>query len=188
MFFWGNGIRDGNGAGRMWGGWGGFKAIQGGASLRLCGVGGMWGGLKVSHVDLVELDILDFDVILDFETPTLESIPIVNEFPTVFPDDLSSISFEWKIDFGIDLLLDTQPISISPYRIQVNPKEIERNYPRHLPASDIQNFLGLAGYYRRFVKEFSSIASLLTTLTQKKKDQMVLWYIVMLHGLVLVVF
>ncbi|WMV09418.1 hypothetical protein MTR67_002803, partial [Solanum verrucosum] len=37
-----------------------------------------------------------------------------------------------------------------------------------LSPLDIRNFLGLAGYYRRFVEGFSSIASPLTTLNQKK--------------------
>ena len=35
----------------------------------------------------------------------------------VFPVDLPSIPPEWEIDFGIDLLLDTQHISIPPYRM-----------------------------------------------------------------------
>ncbi|KAH0644892.1 hypothetical protein KY284_032776 [Solanum tuberosum] len=52
---------------------------------------------------------------VDSETPSLESIPVVNEFLDVFPDDLPGIPPEREIDFGIDLLLDTQPISISPY-------------------------------------------------------------------------
>ncbi|WMV55140.1 hypothetical protein MTR67_048525 [Solanum verrucosum] len=49
------------------------------------------------------------------KTPTLESIPIVNEFPEVFPDDLLGVPLGREIDFGIDLLLDTQPISVPPY-------------------------------------------------------------------------
>ncbi|KAH0695201.1 hypothetical protein KY285_022298 [Solanum tuberosum] len=40
--------RDGNGAGR-----GGFKAMQGGTGLRLCGAGGMWGGLKLIFFKLM---------------------------------------------------------------------------------------------------------------------------------------
>jgi len=47
---------------------------------------------------------------IDSETPTLESVPGVNEFPEVFPENLHSIPPERKIDFGIDLLPDTQPI------------------------------------------------------------------------------
>ena len=33
--------------------------------------------------------------------------------------------------------------------------------------SEVRSFLGLAGYYRRFVKGFSMIATLLTRLVQK---------------------
>ncbi|XP_070025917.1 uncharacterized protein [Nicotiana sylvestris] len=48
---------------------------------------------------------------------TLQSVPIVNEFPTAFPDELPGIPPEREIDFAIDLLPDTQPISIPPYRM-----------------------------------------------------------------------
>ena len=34
-------------------------------------------------------------------------------------------------------------------------------------AFEIRSFLGLAGYYRRFVKDFSRLASPLTRLTRK---------------------
>ncbi|XP_070021321.1 uncharacterized protein [Nicotiana sylvestris] len=51
------------------------------------------------------------------EPTTLQSVPIVNEFPAVFLDELPGISPEREIDFAIDLLLDTQPISIPPYRM-----------------------------------------------------------------------
>ncbi|XP_049414749.1 uncharacterized protein LOC125877522 [Solanum stenotomum] len=54
---------------------------------------------------------------IDKEPMTLQSIPIVNEFPMVFPDDLPGIPPEREIDFAIDLLPDTQPISIPPYRM-----------------------------------------------------------------------
>ena len=51
------------------------------------------------------------------ESPTLESVPVVNEFPEVFPDDLPGVPPEREIDFGIDFLPNTQPISIPPYRM-----------------------------------------------------------------------
>ena len=44
-----------------------------------------------------------------------------------------------------------------------------KNWPRPLNPIDIRSFLSLAGYHRRFVNCFSSIASLLTTLTKKSK-------------------
>ncbi|KAH0672805.1 hypothetical protein KY290_025037 [Solanum tuberosum] len=54
--------------------------------------------------------------------------------------------------------------------IKVDPKKTDviRNWPRPLTPSDIRSFLGLAGYYRRFVEGFSSLASPMTKLTQKK--------------------
>ena len=51
------------------------------------------------------------------ETPTLQSVPVVSEFPDVFPDELPGLPPEREIDFTIDLLPDTQPISIPPYRM-----------------------------------------------------------------------
>ena len=54
--------------------------------------------------------------------------------------------------------------------IDVDPKktEVVKSFPRPLTPTDIRSFLGLAGYYRRFVDRFSSIVSPLTTLTQNK--------------------
>ncbi|XP_070057465.1 uncharacterized protein [Nicotiana tomentosiformis] len=54
---------------------------------------------------------------IDAEAPTLESVPVVNEFPVVFPDELSGIPLDREIDFGIDVMPDTQPKSIPPYRM-----------------------------------------------------------------------
>uniref|UniRef100_A0A1U7W8U7 RNA-directed DNA polymerase n=1 Tax=Nicotiana sylvestris TaxID=4096 RepID=A0A1U7W8U7_NICSY len=54
---------------------------------------------------------------IDNEPATLQSVPIVNEFPTIFPDELPGIPPEREIDFAIDLLPDTQLISIPPYRM-----------------------------------------------------------------------
>ncbi|XP_070039839.1 uncharacterized protein [Nicotiana tomentosiformis] len=47
----------------------------------------------------------------------LESVPTVKEFSDVFLDDLQGIPPDREIEFGIDALLGTQPISIPPYRI-----------------------------------------------------------------------
>ncbi|XP_015167771.1 uncharacterized protein [Solanum tuberosum] len=50
---------------------------------------------------------------LESETPPLESVPVVREFPKVCPNDVPGIPPKREIDFGIDLLPDTQPISSS---------------------------------------------------------------------------
>ena len=41
----------------------------------------------------------------------------MNEFPDVFPEELPGLPPEREIDFAIDVLPDTKPISIPPYRM-----------------------------------------------------------------------
>ena len=41
---------------------------------------------------------------LDSEIPSNESVPVVSEYPNVFPNDLPSIPPEWEVDFCIDFL------------------------------------------------------------------------------------
>ena len=49
-----------------------------------------------------------------------------------------------------------------------NPEELSaiQNFEQLKTVKDVQSFLELAGYYRKFIKNFSSIARLLTRLTQ----------------------
>ena len=47
----------------------------------------------------------------------LEQVPVVCEYPDVFPNELPGIPPDREVEFGIDLLLGTQPISIPPYRM-----------------------------------------------------------------------
>ena len=44
-------------------------------------------------------------------------MPVVNEFLNVFPEDFPGVPPLRVIDFGIDLEVDTEPISIPPYRM-----------------------------------------------------------------------
>ncbi|MCF8701904.1 hypothetical protein L3054_11000 [Corynebacterium sp. MC-10] len=54
---------------------------------------------------------------VEAEVPTLQTIPVVNEFPEVFPEELPGLPPEREVEFPIDLLPGTQPISIPPYRM-----------------------------------------------------------------------
>ncbi|TYK04999.1 ty3-gypsy retrotransposon protein [Cucumis melo var. makuwa] len=45
--------------------------------------------------------------------------------------------------------------------------EVATSWPQPSTISEIRSFLGLAGYYRRFMKDFFRMASLLTQLTRK---------------------
>ncbi|XP_070036815.1 uncharacterized protein [Nicotiana tomentosiformis] len=74
-------------------------------------------------------------------TPTIESILVVRYFPDVFTEDLLGMPPDRDINFGIDLLPGTQPISIPPYRmalrelkdlkeqLQLNKVTVKNRYP-----------------------------------------------------------
>ncbi|GJX33330.1 putative reverse transcriptase domain-containing protein [Tanacetum coccineum] len=55
--------------------------------------------------------------------------------------------------------------------IHVDPSKVEsvKNWKTPESPTEIRSFLGLAGYYRRFIENFSKIAKPLTLLTQKNK-------------------
>ena len=54
---------------------------------------------------------------LGSEAHPLDLVPVVKEFLEVFPANLLEIPLEREIDFGIDLMSDTQPISVLLYRM-----------------------------------------------------------------------
>ncbi|OMO58913.1 reverse transcriptase [Corchorus capsularis] len=54
---------------------------------------------------------------LDGELPSLNSIPIVQDFSDVFPEDLHGLPPDREVEFSIDLIPGTTPISKTPYRM-----------------------------------------------------------------------
>ena len=53
--------------------------------------------------------------------------------------------------------------------IQTDPKKVEsiKNWPTPTDAKGVRSFLGIASYYRKFIPNFTTIASCLTRLTEK---------------------
>nr|GFB38076.1 reverse transcriptase domain-containing protein [Tanacetum cinerariifolium] len=51
------------------------------------------------------------------EGKRLEDVPIVRDFPEVFPEDLSGISPARQVEFQIDLVPGAAPVSHVPYRL-----------------------------------------------------------------------
>ncbi|GJW87682.1 putative reverse transcriptase domain-containing protein [Tanacetum coccineum] len=49
--------------------------------------------------------------------PLLEDIPVVREFPEVFPKDLPSLPLVRQVEFQIDLIPGTTPVARAPYRL-----------------------------------------------------------------------
>ncbi|GKE38273.1 reverse transcriptase domain-containing protein [Tanacetum coccineum] len=123
----------------------------------------------------------------------LEDIQVVREFLEVFPENLPGLPPVRQVEFQIDLIPGTAPKEklyakfskcdfwirivqflgnlIDSQGLHVDPAKIEavKNWTSPATPIEICQFLGLAGYYRRFIKDFSKIAKSLTELTQKNK-------------------
>ena len=53
------------------------------------------------------------------EAPTLNTIPVVREFPDVFAEDLPGTPVDREIEFTIETQPGTQLISKAPYRMSM---------------------------------------------------------------------
>nr|GFB95457.1 putative reverse transcriptase domain-containing protein [Tanacetum cinerariifolium] len=67
-----------------------------------------------------------------------------------------------KVQF-LDHMIDSRSIHVDPAKIESVKDWASPNSP-----TEIRQFLGLTGYYRRFIEGFSKIAKTMTKLTQKK--------------------
>nr|GEY47113.1 reverse transcriptase domain-containing protein [Tanacetum cinerariifolium] len=90
-------------------------------------------------------------------------IVVVIDFPEVFPDDLSGLPPVQEIEFWIELIPGAVPVTKSLYRLA--PSELEELLGQLKELQD----KGLAGYYCKFIENFSVINKSLTILTQKCK-------------------
>ena len=65
-----------------------------------------------------------------------------------------------KCEFWLDSVAFLGHV-VSKDGISVDMKKVEviQSWPRPTSMSEIHSFLGLAGYYRRFIKDFSRLAA-----------------------------
>ena len=119
--------------------------------------------------------------------------PYLDQFVVVFVDDILIYSqSEWEHEYHLrivlQLLRDHQLYAkfskcelwltevrflghvVSASGVLVDPEKVEAVMSWERPKSvfEIRSFLGLAGYYRRFIEDFSRIAAPMTRLTQKE--------------------
>ncbi|KAI3815548.1 hypothetical protein L1987_15219 [Smallanthus sonchifolius] len=87
-----------------------------------------------------------------YEEKKIDDIPIVRDYPELFPEDLPGLPPHRQVEFQIDLAPGAAPIARAPYRLA--PSELQEL------STQLQDLLD---------KGFSKIAQPLTTLTQKGK-------------------
>ena len=56
-------------------------------------------------------------IVFSMEAKSLEGVPVVNEYPDVFPEELLGMPPDRDIEFVIDLVPGTSPIAKRPYRM-----------------------------------------------------------------------
>ncbi|GJS07009.1 putative reverse transcriptase domain-containing protein [Tanacetum coccineum] len=102
------------------------------------------------------------------EKKRLEDVPIVQDFPKLLKKEELYAKFS-KCEFWIPKVqflghvIDSEGIHVDPAKI-----ESIKDWTSPKSPTKIRQFLGLAGYYRRFIEGFSKIAKPMTKLTQKK--------------------
>jgi len=62
-------------------------------------------------------------------------------------------------------------VVIEPSGIEMEKEKVDRvlNWPEPRNMKDVRKFLGLANYYRRFIKDFAQVARPMNVLTKKNK-------------------
>ncbi|GJX85781.1 putative reverse transcriptase domain-containing protein [Tanacetum coccineum] len=91
--------------------------------------------------------------------------PYLDKFMIVFIDDIL-IYYKTREEHEVHLghVINGDGIHVDPSKI-----EAVKNWKAPRTLSEVRSYLGLAGYYRRFIENFSNIAKPLTVLTQKSK-------------------
>ncbi|GJX69880.1 putative reverse transcriptase domain-containing protein [Tanacetum coccineum] len=91
--------------------------------------------------------------------------PYLDKFVIVFIDDI--LIYSKTQEEHVEHLRHV----INGNGIHVDPSKIEavKNWKAPRTPTEVRSFLGLTGYYRRFIEDFSKIAKSLTILTQKSK-------------------
>ncbi|GKG04110.1 hypothetical protein Tco_0314497, partial [Tanacetum coccineum] len=96
--------------------------------------------------------------------------PYLDKFVIAFIDDILIYS-KRKGEHADDLKLNLELLKNEEFEgLYVDPTKIEsiKDWASPKTPREIRQFLGLAGYYRRFIKGFSKITKPITKLTQKK--------------------
>nr|GEU55397.1 reverse transcriptase domain-containing protein [Tanacetum cinerariifolium] len=78
---------------------------------------------KVVHIPIDSETLIIRVVEKKSDEKRLEDIPVVKEFPDIFPEDLHGLPFIRQVEFQIDLIPRTTPATHAPYRL--SPSEMQ---------------------------------------------------------------
>nr|GEX13552.1 hypothetical protein [Tanacetum cinerariifolium] len=116
------------------------------------------------NIDLMPVELGSFDAIIgiDWVECLLEDRPEIglSSFE-VHEEDILKTSF--RTLYFLAYVIDSQGIHVDPAKIESIKESASPKAP-----TEIRQFLGLFGYYQRFIEGFSKIAKSMTKLTQKK--------------------
>ena len=91
------------------------------------------------------------------EQVNFENIPMIREFPDVFPEELPGVPPERKVDLSIEVVQGTTPISRAPYRMAPTElKELKTQLQELLDKGFIQPSVSPWGAPILFVKNKDS--------------------------------
>ena len=76
-------------------------------------------------------------VISEDKMRKIENIEVVREYPDVFPEDLPGLPPDREVDFSINLLPGTGPISKAPYRMSPAEMKELKDQLQELLVSDL---------------------------------------------------
>ncbi|KAK4388583.1 Retrovirus-related Pol polyprotein from transposon.6 [Sesamum angolense] len=86
--------------------------------------------------------------------PSVSDVPVVREFPNVFPEELPGLPPHREVDFEIDTIPRAAPISISPYRMApLELKELKKQLEELLDKGFIRPSISRWGAPVLFVKK-----------------------------------
>nr|GEV98125.1 putative reverse transcriptase domain-containing protein [Tanacetum cinerariifolium] len=101
-----------------------------------------------------QLGLLAFIMDTSLDGPSLETHPVARDFSDVFLEELSRIPHECEVEFGIELVSGTQPISKAPYHMApIELKELKEQLQELLDLGFIRLSVTPWGAHVLFLKK-----------------------------------